>query len=62
MLDEYAVSESFKVLKVNDHVNNWMEAAYDSIQDIEDQYKAKGWKIEYQSISDEDWVFISKLK
>ena len=66
VLGEYAVSDSFSVLKLNDYADEWIEAAFDSIGDIKEQYEAKGWNIEYKVVEGwrwkEDWISINKLK
>merc|ERR1712083_148906 len=60
VLEESAIPQSFKVLKVKDEHMIWLKRAVEAVPDIEKQFKAKGWKLEFKSMENGHWIFVSR--
>ena len=66
VLEESAIPQSFKVLKVRDVWRTWLKRAVEAVPEIEKQFEAKGWKLEFKAIPgehrDKHWIFVSKME
>ena len=59
VLEESAIPQSFKVLKVKDEGRKWLKRAVEAVPEIEKQFKAKGWKLEFKTVGSGHWIFVS---
>ena len=61
VLEDAVIPESFQVLKLEDYIKRWMKSAFEDIPNIEEQYREKGWSIEFETIAQSDWIFIKRI-
>ena len=67
VLDESVIPSSFKLLKIQDiSKGRCLKDHFDAIPDVKEQYAAKQWSIEFETIRDkdgreDDWIFIQQL-
>ena len=62
VLEESAIPQSFKVLKVKDKDRKWLKRAVEAVPEIEKQFKSKGWMLELKIIANEHWIFVTKCE
>ena len=68
MLEESDIPSSFQLMEVSDHDQQWLKDTSIGKPDVKDQFEAKGWTLELETIwnigwkQDEDWLFVRKCE
>ena len=60
VLNEADIPPSFQRIRIMDELNWWIEGAVSAVPDVEEQFAAKGFLFETETVKDAKWINIQK--